>query len=134
MRTIKRDSLPLNSGKFEGVCDIADSYSEEKDKWLVELSYISGLDRLKSYYDVRNGLVASGYKSEYGLQGRMWKMALKEAFETIDKNWKTLFVRLLPLIKANNNLSDNQKHYCYWVLKDSVGNIRNLLLKLLIRR
>ena len=116
MRTIKRHSRELNKGKWETIIAIADAYASEKDKWLVELSYAKQTGKLRSHRILRDCLVKQQYTSPSGLQARQWKQALKDSVETLDKNWQALFVELKPLIMGNKNLSEKQKHYCFWVL------------------
>jgi putative transposase len=127
MRTIKRNSLPINEKKFDRLDAIAQAYSKEKDYWLLRFSSINELASLKSYYEVRDQLVKTEYRSKYGLQARQWKLALKDALETIDKYWQALFQQITPLIHKNSNLSDAQKHYSFWILKD-YSRVKSLIL------
>jgi hypothetical protein len=128
MRTIKRHSRELNKGKWETIVAIADAYASEKDKWLVELSYAKQTGKLRSHRILRDCLVKQQYTSPSGLQARQWKQALKDCVETLDKNWQGLLVELKPLIMGNKNLSEEQKHYCFWVL-GSYERLQNLILR-----
>ncbi|MCQ3972534.1 MAG: transposase, partial [Anaerolineae bacterium] len=65
----------------------------------------------------RDCLVKEGYASPNGLQGRMWKMALKDAYETLLKNWAALAAEIKPRIFAHPGWSESQQHYAYWLLK-----------------
>jgi transposase len=118
MRTIKRYSLPLNQNKWKQVYALAEAYSQEKDDWLVQLSKREALHRVGAYRKLRDELVKVEYTSRHGLQARQWKLALKDAVETVDKNWRALIREIKPRIGQNSHLNEGQKHYCYWVLKD----------------
>ncbi|MBI5756095.1 MAG: hypothetical protein HZA12_04140 [Nitrospirae bacterium] len=86
MRTIKRHSRRLNKNKWDTISNIAHSYAQEKDKWLCELSCTDNIDKLYSDRILRDMLVQNGYISPHGLQARQWKLALKDAVETLDRN------------------------------------------------
>jgi len=60
--------------------------------------------------------VASKFKSKYGLQARLWKLALKDALETLDRYWR----RLISQWKARISriiVSEVQRHYLYKAIK-----------------
>jgi IS605 OrfB family transposase len=46
----------------------------------------------------------------------MWKMAQKDAYETVDKQWAALREELTPLIQRHDDWSDTAKHYAHWLL------------------
>jgi putative transposase len=128
MRTIRRHSRQLNRQKWEMLLGIAEAYGKEKDRWLCELSSVGNIDRLSSDRIQRDILVQSGYRSPFGLQARQWKIALKDAVETLDRHWQAIFQKILPLIYTNSNLTDEQRHYCFWVLK-SYTRLKQLILR-----
>lgn len=127
MRTIKRRSRQLNKGKWDIALGLTQTFAAEKDKWLCELSRRDNIDKIKSDRIYRDILVKSKYQSPFGLQARQWKLAIKDAVETLARSWQALFVKLSPLIYNNTNLSDMQRHYCYWILK-SYDRIKMLLM------
>ncbi len=128
MRTVKRHSRELNKGKWETIVAIAEAYAAEKDKWLAELSHTGQMEKIRSDRLQRDILVKQKYISPEGLQARQWKQALKDSVETLDKNWKGLFVELRPLILGNKNLTVEQRHYCLWVLS-SYERLQGLVLR-----
>lgn len=117
MRTVIRHSRPLNDGKWKIISSITRAFASEKDKWLCELARVENIGKVSSDRVQRDILVKSKYVSPFGLQARQWKQALKDGVETLDKNWKALFVEIVPLIMQNANLTKVQKHYCCWALK-----------------
>ncbi|MBE3564008.1 MAG: transposase [Hydrogenibacillus schlegelii] len=63
---------------------------------------------------LRDGLVRAGFKSPYGLQARLWKMALEDALLTIERHWEAV----LQDVRKNipETWSDGMKHYARWLL------------------
>jgi putative transposase len=118
MRTIKRESVILNKAKLCTVRLIASSYAKEKQHWLSVFQQHSFMGLIKKHRLVRNQFVKDKYDSPYGLQARMWKLALIDAAETMDKYWESIFEKIRKLIYNNSGLDNEQRHYCYWLLKD----------------
>ncbi|MFQ5795939.1 MAG: RNA-guided endonuclease InsQ/TnpB family protein [Candidatus Bipolaricaulia bacterium] len=121
-RTIKRYSRSLNQGKWQTVHQIAAAYVAQKDRFLVEYGRPSIFARYQNHHQVRDELLATGYQSPFGLQARMWKLALQDAIETIDRQWLALAEALRPLVMAQKNrdhFTDEQARYAFWVLKSS---------------
>jgi|Deesub1362B_J571_1020462.scaffolds.fasta_scaffold26435_1 hypothetical protein len=121
-RTIKRYSLQLNKGKWQTLERIALSYASEFDRFLVKYGRPSTFARYPSHRQARDELLRGGYKSPFGLQARMWKLALKDAFETVERHWLSLSDALRPLVLAQRergHFSEQQAHYLFWVLCSS---------------
>jgi transposase len=117
MRCVRRQSAYLNKGKSEELDNLINSYAKEKDYHLRSLTpqVFASYPNQISY---RDSLLhrLDGYKSPYGLQARMWKMALKDAYETIEKYWTALAEDIRPLISHKQFWSDSMIHYAYWLL------------------
>lgn len=45
-------------------------------------------------------------------------MALKDAYETVDRQWAALAVHLRPRIVQHSDWSEAQKRYAYWLLQE----------------
>ncbi len=118
MRTIKRESLEINNEKYLRIEEIVTAYSREKDYFIQKFSSIEKLSEIGKYYEVRNELLRINYNSLNQLQGRVWKLALKDALETQVKYWENLFEKITPYIHKNPNLNEKQRHYCFWIMKD----------------
>jgi putative transposase len=126
MRTIKRISQPLNQGKYEAVREIASAYAREKQEHLPGYQDDALFGRHRNERILRDELVRAGYRSPHGVSARMWKLAQKDAYETVKKQWAALAERIRPLVaahRADNCLSDaswtdNQMRYAYWILSD----------------
>jgi len=117
MRTIRRETLPLNAKKRCLLETCAQSYAREKQFWLDFLRCWDQQARLGRPREIRDEMVKQGYKSRYGLQARHWKLALQDAAETWDKYWQALFVSVRSKISQNKQMADTGKHYAYFLLK-----------------
>ena len=61
--------------------------------------------------------VKGKYASPNVLQARQWKIALKSAYQTIDRNWNALCTALKPMIAAHKKVwFEEQMHYAYWLV------------------
>jgi predicted RNA-binding Zn-ribbon protein involved in translation (DUF1610 family) len=126
MRTIKRISYPLNQGKYEAIREIASAYAREKQEHLPGYQDDALFGRHRNERTLRNELVRTGYRSPHGVSARMWKLAQKDAYETVKKQWAALAERIRPLVAAHRNNStpddtswtDDQMRYAYWTLSD----------------
>ncbi|HTM06501.1 MAG TPA: zinc ribbon domain-containing protein [Patescibacteria group bacterium] len=116
MRTIKRHSITLNLAKENKLISLAKAYSKEKQYWL-SLFQQEYLASIKNHRDVRDKAIQSKYKSPNHLQARMWKLALQDAADTMDKYWQSLFEKIKRDIHQST-LDDSQRHYIFWILKD----------------
>ncbi|MCI0527254.1 MAG: hypothetical protein L0Y56_07405 [Nitrospira sp.] len=85
---------------------------------MVKLSALARLPWVGKDRVIRDEAIQRGYSCRYGLQARSWKLALKDATETLDKYWQALRVKLKSFIHGNMNLNEAQKHYSYWIIKD----------------
>lgn len=120
MRTIRRVSRPLNASKWNALNELVRCYAKEKDTHLLAFNadacFAHGArasDRTR-----RDALVSDRYTSPTGLQARAWKMALKDAYETVNKQWAALATELRPRVAQHDRWSEAQKRYAYWLLQE----------------
>lgn len=118
MRTVKRDTYPLNPGKQKEISALCRAYAREKRYWLDVFATRRNQARISRHREVRNEALAEGYVPASGLQARMWKLALVDAAETWDKYWQAVFVEARRRISKNAALDENQRRYLFWLLKD----------------
>lgn len=127
MRTIKRISPKLNKEKFAALQAIASAYAREKQEHLGAYHDDGLFGAHKSERVRRDELVKAGYANAHGLSGRMWKLAQKDAYETVKKQWAALAEEIRPLIgahKANEEgqapcgiaWAEEQLRYAYWLI------------------
>jgi putative transposase len=109
--------MELNAGKEEVLASIAGAYAKEKQHWLTIFQQYDYLEYIKNHRQVRNEAIQSHYQSRFGLQARMWKLALQDAADTMDKYWKSLFDKIKQEV-YKSALTEDARHYVFWILKD----------------
>jgi IS605 OrfB family transposase len=118
LRTIKAYSLAINPIKWGGLELLAQAYAGEKADHLSTFNTDASFGNTDHYEQFRDTLLDSAYTSLHELQARMWKMALKDAYETILKNWAILAIDLRGKVSQLSGWSKEQKHYANWLLKN----------------
>src|SRR5512133_2997738 len=118
IRTIKAYSLEMNRNKWSELEAVAQAYASEKADHLQTFNDAAIFGNLATHEQFRDALLDSDYTSAYALQARMWKLALKDAYETVVKQWAALAVDLRGRIHPRTGWSPAQKHYALWLLKD----------------
>ncbi|MBI2570561.1 MAG: transposase [Candidatus Schekmanbacteria bacterium] len=119
-RTIRRISLPLNRGKWDQLGAIAKAYAREKDQHLLDLANATLWAEMSTSLAVRDAWLEIGYVSLNSLQARQWKTALKEAFDTVDRQWASLAERIRSLVsRQKDRWSEPERHYAFWLLADT---------------
>jgi putative transposase len=94
VRTIKRVSEVINIQKWRAIKAIASAYAKEKNYWLDIFQQKKSFKNIKRHREIRNQAVLNQYQSPYKLQARMWKLALIDAAETMDKYWRSIFEKI----------------------------------------
>jgi transposase len=115
-RCIKRYSLRVNHDKWKLLLELVQAYNQQKDAFLVSFSGLKKISACKRFRQVRNNFVRDHYESPFGLQGRLWKLALKDGLEMLDRYWSAQRACWKEKVfKAD--ISDKQKHYLFKSLK-----------------
>ncbi|MBE3564062.1 MAG: transposase [Hydrogenibacillus schlegelii] len=74
---------------------------------------------------LRDALVKTGFKSPYGLQARLWKMALEDALLTLERHWEAVLQEVATRISDRTSWSEGMKHYARWLLYLSAKGSRD---------
>lgn len=117
IRTIKAYSLAVNTDKWAVLEAIAQAYAAEKADPLATFGHDAIFGNTDQYEQFRDALLDANDTSPHGLQGRMWKFALKDAYETVLKNWAALAVEWRGRLHPLTGWSAAQKHYALCCLK-----------------
>ncbi len=116
MRTVKRKAALLNRNKLAAIKSLCRAYSKEKNHWLDILKNWKFQALLGIPQKIRDEFIKKGYQSKNRMQARHWKLALKDAAETWDKNWKAHFISIRSKI-ASYFSQDVERRYAYWLIK-----------------
>ncbi|CAB3389512.1 zinc ribbon domain-containing protein [Kyrpidia spormannii] len=115
-QTVKQKSLPLNKDKWIKIAQTAEAYARQKDAFLVKYGHVQYLHHLGAKRRLRDELVAAGFTSPFGLQARQWKLALDDALFTLERQWEAAIVGVKERLYRHEGLSDEEKHYAFWLL------------------
>ena len=113
MRTDKHKLKPLTPHQEAQFLDVVRAYQDEKNYFSDQLSshlfnHGINLKNDHSYIDIRNRLVKEKYCSRYALPARLWKMALKEAYDLHSRTYE----HQLALLK-DDFLSQVYRYFCH---------------------
>ncbi|QZA32451.1 hypothetical protein [Hydrogenibacillus sp. N12] len=117
-RTVRLLSLRLNRKKWETLKRTIEAYARQKDAFLVRYAHLDFLSYLGpgGRRALRDALVRTGFKSPYGLQARLWKMALEDALLTLERHWEAVLQDIANRISDRHSWSEGMKHYTRWLL------------------
>ena len=102
--------------------DVVYAYQFEKNYFSDQLLNRSHeiINIQSSYIQIRDKLVKNNYQSQYNLPARLWKMALKEAYDLHIRTHESQ----IALIKRN--LNNNIYQYCnFELIKQGKANSQN---------
>ena len=99
MRTDKHKIKPLTPLQEAQFLDVVRAYQDEKNYFSDQFSshlfnHGINLKNNHSYIEIRNSLVKQKYCSRYSLPARLWKMALKEAYDLHIRTYERQLVDL----------------------------------------
>ena len=102
----------------------AQAYASEKADHLETFGNDAIFGNTDKHEQFRDALLDANYISPHGLQARMWKMALKDSYETVLKNWAELASDLQGRVARVAGWSKEQKQYANWLLGDGQRRAR----------
>ena len=113
MRTDKHKLKTLTLHQETQFLDVVRAYQDEKNYFSDQLSshlfnYGINAKNNHSYIDIRNSLVKQKYCSQYALPARLWKMALKEAYDLHSRTYEHQLVLL-----KDDFLSQVYRYFCH---------------------
>ena len=122
MRTVKHQLKSLTTEQKTKFFDVVYAYQFEKNYFSDQLLNRSHeiINLQSSYIQIRDKLVKNNYQSQYNLPARLWKMALKEAYDLHIRTHESQ----IALIKRN--LNNNIYQYCnFELIKQGKANSQN---------
>ena len=113
MRTDKHKLTPLTTLQEAQFLDVVCAYQNEKNYFsdqLLSSIFNRGINvkNNHSYIEIRNSLVKQKYGSRYRLPARLWKMALKEAYDLHIRTYERQLVDL-----KSDFLSQVYRYFCH---------------------
>ena len=113
MRTDRHKLKPLTPHQEAQFLDVVRAYQDEKNYFSDQFSshlfnHGINLKNNHSYIEIRNSLVKQKYCSRYTLPARLWKMALKEAYDLHSRTYEHQLVLL-----KDDFLSQVYRYFCH---------------------
>ena len=118
-KTIKLYSEQLTLNELMSLKILLDYRESCKNYFYSRFSGIEYLDKL-NFRDIRDSLLVKDVKDEmkkFHLSARTWKMDLSEAISNIKTMWSNMETEIKHYIRNNENLTDEDRHYLFYVLK-----------------
>jgi len=116
-KTVKNYCLNATDRKLSELYKIAEKYGDVKNEVFRLYGSIEGLKYLRYPRAARDKWVKERYADRFNLQARLWKCAFEEAFANIKTNWEQANLLVRKLLYSNSNFSEDEKHYCFYLLK-----------------
>ncbi|MCL2690388.1 MAG: transposase [Chitinispirillia bacterium] len=117
IKTVRQHSKPLSEETMVFLRGIAQDYAKVKAYIYSRYSGINSLDKLYPGYTVQNEMIASGVRNELNLPYNYFGHAIFDALGNIKSIWSNIKLKIIALIKQNENLNDNERHYIFSILK-----------------
>jgi len=110
-------SFGTTQSKLNQLNEIAKRYAKVKDEVFQKYSSIRGLEFVYYPRKLRDEWIKTKYADKFNLPARLWKLAFEEAFTNIKSKWSNTINKVKLSIYKNNNFSNEEKHYAYYLLK-----------------
>ena len=117
IKNIKQYSYELDKSILKELLDIGSKYSRVKNYVYSRFSGINSILLLDKHRKIRDEWVKTKFYEQWSLPARYWKLALTEAISNIKSKWSNIKLRIKEQVKVNENLSDDDKYYIYYILK-----------------
>ena len=97
---------------------IASEYRDVKNYVFSRYSGINSLLIIKDpHKNIRDVWVQTKFAEQWNIQALYWKQALDEAISNIKSLWSNAKNNIRTLISKNKNLTKEERHYCFYIIK-----------------
>lgn len=108
---------PVLTGDMEKLLEIAEDYRKVKNYVYTRFGGISSLSKIYPGYTVQNEMTKSGYRETLRLPSVYFYLAIFDALGEIKSRWTKTKAKLAELIRKNEGLTAEEKHYLRFLLK-----------------
>lgn len=116
-KTVKQYSEKLPPETMAILREIAEDYAKVKAFVYNRYGGIRGMLKVQSAYTVQNELAKTGFRESLGLPSVYFGLATFSALTDIKSMWSNLKRKIIFLARQNLNLTDQERHYIFTVLK-----------------
>lgn len=117
IRTIRQYSEQLPEETIEFLQGIAEDYAKVKSYVYRRYSGIGSMGKIYPGFTVQKEIRMSGLRKELNLPDDYMAVAVMDALGGIKSAWSNLKNKIAALIKENKNLTDDERHYVFTILK-----------------
>lgn len=115
-KNIKQYSETLSEEQIQEVSLILHRYNKVRSYAFSRFSSINGLQYLQYPRKIRDEWVKSDFAEQWKLPPKYWKCALEDAFNSIKSSWESTKTKIRKYISKNQNLTKQEKEYCFYIL------------------
>lgn len=108
---------PLSAEDMKRLQEVAEDYCRVKNCVYARYSGKGSLSKLYPGYTIQNELTKSGLRAEIGIPSVYFYLAIFDALGDIKSQWTRTKSKVLDLLRKNENLSQEEKHYLRFLLK-----------------
>lgn len=119
-KTVRQyNSMPVSEADMKKLQEIAGDYSTVKNYVYQRYGGIRSLPKIYPGYTVQNEMTASGLRAQLGLPSVYFYLAVFDALGDIRNQWTQTKNRIEKCIRENANLTQEDRHYLRFVMKQS---------------
>lgn len=120
-KAVKGYSLPLSDEEYEQLNRLMIGYGRCRSMFFNELCGIHSMLNAKQFRKIRNRIKKRGldyiYVNRYQFLNKHWIYALFETCSNVNAMWSNLANQIKSTAKDNDNLTNDERHYLYFVLR-----------------
>lgn len=120
-KTIKAYSLPLDSKTYIQLDNLFVDYGKCRGQFFNQLCGINNLENVTNFRQIRNQIRQLGINktlvSQYDFLNKHWVYALFDTCSNINSMWSNTANKIRKVIQTNDNLTVDERHYLYYVLR-----------------
>lgn len=117
---------PVSEENMRKLLDIGEDYREVKNYVYRRYGGIASLSKIYPGYTVQNEMTKSGFRDKLGLPSVYFYLAIFDALREIKSQWIRLRTKIMELVGKNENFTEEERHYLYFILK--VSNVFDAVL------
>lgn len=117
LKCVKQQSKELLPTQREEFNLILHRYNKVRQYVFSRFGPIGGLRYLDYPRKIRDEWVDNGFAEQWHLPPKYWKSALEDAFGAIKSGWEVTKNKIRLLIHHNAHLTEDEKRYCFYLLK-----------------
>jgi len=117
IKTVKQYSYELDEDTLKELLFIANQYKNVKNYVYSRFSGINSIPLIGKDRKIRDEWTHNEFYKQWKLPARYWKLALHDAMANIKSIWSNTKIKIRDCVRANKNLSDDDRHYIYSIIK-----------------